>query len=113
MSSTPITREQRRTYVKRGAAWLTEIAPGWLDIVDLGILDINSIFNCVAGQVFRINPGYTAGYTYLRGLYFPEQDEAAEHGFSEFDAETWESEMPHQELQELWTEEIKELRAAA
>ncbi len=38
--------------VEDGAAWLDEARPGWADLVDLNILDLDDPRCCVLGQVF-------------------------------------------------------------
>jgi hypothetical protein len=38
--------------VAAGVAWLNEVEPGWMSLIDLDNLDVASIRRCVCGQVF-------------------------------------------------------------
>lgn len=37
--------------VQRGAAWLDEKIPGWEQQIDLDLLDVGSVENCILGQL--------------------------------------------------------------
>jgi hypothetical protein len=50
MSDTIPTAATER--VAAGAAWLDVAAPGWVDRIDPGTLDLSSDADCVLGQVF-------------------------------------------------------------
>lgn len=38
--------------VKKGAAWLDEMSPGWYKAIDLGRLDLSAYDHCALGQTF-------------------------------------------------------------
>ena len=42
---------EHETEVRRGMALLDEVCPGWIDMVDLDTLNINSCTDCVLGQL--------------------------------------------------------------
>ena len=46
---TELSIEER---VARGAAWLDRHEPGWVDDIDLDVLDIEDCSDCVLGQLF-------------------------------------------------------------
>jgi hypothetical protein len=37
--------------IERGCQYLDETAPGWLYLIDLGRLDMESFINCISGQL--------------------------------------------------------------
>ena len=50
--------------VERGAALLDEKQPGWLDIIDLDLLDISSRCGCVIGQLAGLTKASDRGLAY-------------------------------------------------
>jgi hypothetical protein len=60
--------------VAAGAAWLDEVEPGWMSLIDLDNLDVASVRRCVCGQVF--GPG---GFKRMEKTYG--KSWAWDHGF--------------------------------
>jgi hypothetical protein len=61
-------------YVAAGIAWLDQNGPAdWRSRVDLGTLDINSVDDCVLGQVFRNHDRYRNGYYYAVETFLDDQ----------------------------------------
>lgn len=50
-----------RERVELGMAWLDARHPGWLDVIDLDVLDVASPCRCLLGQVTGDFDLYTAG----------------------------------------------------
>jgi hypothetical protein len=64
--------------VERGAALMDEKRPGWLDVIDLGRLDIAVTCDCITGQ----QPG---GFTrVMNDLGIGHSAEAASYGFGAY-----------------------------
>lgn len=62
----PVPTEDHRLAVKKGAAWLDEVRPGWIDAIDVAQLDISSGACCILGQVFadEADEDWCSGYDY-------------------------------------------------
>lgn len=84
---------------ERGAALLDERRPGWWREIDLGTLDIDSVCNCIAGQL----GGYAETLQAL-GL-----DDGAEYDYG-FDGGSFAS---VQALTPAWRDLIEKRRAEA
>lgn len=67
--------------IELGAAWLDEVKPGWVDLVDLEKLYLGSCTRCVLGQLFAENEkdlnGFDMGHIILGGW----DSAVEEHGF--------------------------------
>lgn len=98
----------RSLAVERGAKLLDERHPDWVGEVNLDDLEMDSIFQCILGQIYG---SFAAGMEELFGeddLNIHDQL-AFEHGF---DAD-WVDEHDYHRFQELhaaWEEEIEERR---
>lgn len=83
--------DQARQAVAKGAALLDERNPGWRERINLGTLEIGSVYDCVLGQLYGEMDGYD-GYDVGKRLLFgrePYDDSyssyikvVAEHGFT-------------------------------
>ncbi|MEO3852595.1 hypothetical protein ABGB09_34095 [Streptomyces sp. B8F3] len=69
------TAEDYRERVERGAAFLDEKAPGWVDRIDLDTLDVASDHLCVTAQAVE------ATYYFALSLLEQSDDDAQELGF--------------------------------
>ena len=93
--------------VKRGAALLDRVSPGWYRRVNVDTLSMVDMEFCIAGQAFGLNDGnYGVASRYrdvMKGLDLNEDGEVL-HGFS--------SKQSHWVLLEhLWNAEIEERKA--
>ena len=52
MSSKPDLEASYRENVTRGAVWLDEKEPGWWERIDLERLDMDSLTDCIIGQLY-------------------------------------------------------------
>jgi len=50
MTADSTQRDLAASAAERGAAWLDEHIPGWLERIDLGRLDMASLYDCVLAQ---------------------------------------------------------------
>lgn len=78
MSSTQI-EVNVRPEVKRGAAWLDEVRPGWDKEIDLTKLELDSCADCVVGQLFGLTPRLRPARFYQENYGFDITDEV--YGF--------------------------------
>jgi hypothetical protein len=103
--------EEDRLAVKKGAYWLDQVYPEWLEAINLDYLNLQSEAHCVIGQVVSgpvIHPGYALMVEWLREVW-PLDDIDIwmhEHGFNltpdRF--ERWE------QLTQAWADYIEEHR---
>lgn len=63
--------------VDKGIAWLDKNKPGWVDIIDLKMLDVGHKRVCITGQLFG---DYFSKFL-DKGIMTP--DQAIKHGFNE------------------------------
>lgn len=96
--------------VAAGAAFLDEHEPGWVDLIDLGRLDLNHACNCVLGQAFAdesewANRCYDSGYDYARARFHLLRG-GADLGF-----DTADDYEPYEPLAAEWKRVIAERRA--
>ncbi|MFI6819753.1 hypothetical protein ACIBJE_02225 [Micromonospora sp. NPDC050187] len=47
----PVLTDELRSRVESGAAWLDLHHPGWHDLIDVDVLDLDDCYSCVLGQV--------------------------------------------------------------
>lgn len=66
-------------YVARGAELLDEKRPGWFEGISLRALAIESMSNCVLGQVYG---GYFFGLVHLFGETSGSDEDRWSHGFT-------------------------------
>lgn len=105
-----LTIEQQR--VSNGVALLDEHKPGWRDLVNVNTLDIESLENCILGQVFG---GYIKGASAL-GISSAECYNATEvqssYGFDispeEYQKDDVTQQLIFMELEEEWVARITE-----
>ena len=99
--------------VKLGAAWLDVRKPGWFDLVDLAVLNMDDTDSCVAGQVFASEAErgmLPDGYWYARQILWeesPKEDAyspVCRYGFVPTDTELF---------SDLWTAEIEARRTVS
>lgn len=103
------TIEQR---VSNGVALLDEHQPGWRDLVNVEILDIESLGDCILGQVYG---GYIAGASAL-GISSADVADAttvqSTYGFDisqeEYAKDFVTQQLIFAELEEEWTKRITE-----
>jgi hypothetical protein len=105
-----MTMETMTERVVRGAALLDERMPGWEAKIDLDRLDLDSVWECVLGQLYGQDPnwnGYDRGKLVLGGMDIAT---AADHGFSQGETGTTYGE--YRELTNAWCDLILSRRAA-
>lgn len=87
--------------VQRGAEFLDEHRPGWVDEIDVQCLDIGNPFNCIVGQ---LEGGWSDG---LESLGLTEED-SVRLGFDAPDGPWMAYDLD--ELTELWVNLINDRR---
>jgi hypothetical protein len=95
--------EQIRERVERGAKFLDEQMPEWIDEIDLNTLALRSPCRCVLGQLFG---DYSEGVDAL-DLDFPDEEDRGFHIAFDETRSRWE------ELTEAWKSLILARRQAA
>jgi hypothetical protein len=94
-----------RESVTRGADWLDDVYPEWLDRVDLDYLSVASSVWCVVGQAFRPTHDSCDGFKLLltmMGYDYRQHDQwLAAHGFTG---------VCYGALTDTWREEIQSRR---
>lgn len=66
------TKISLKARVKRGAAFLDRIHPGWREHVDTSRLNLVSPHSCVLGQVYRVvKPGQPTGWSNVKDHFKP------------------------------------------
>lgn len=53
----------------RAALLLDEVAPGWMDHIDLDSLDMMSVDRCIIGQLVGVHPFFQGRHDYTQALY--------------------------------------------
>jgi hypothetical protein len=89
-----ISRAELQERVDRGVAYMNDVKPGWVEMIDLKTFNLFSSTDCVIGQVF----GTYCGHVKDRGIDF---DDWVEMGFSSIEPEL---------SQQVWVETIRALQ---
>ncbi len=93
--------------VQRGAEFLDERIPGWVDRIDTGSLDISSSVNCILGQLYSGRRTDVSPYLDHRNELGLSIAESASMGFASSSTEV------SQQLDREWTRVISNCRIAA
>lgn len=113
---TPLQRakEMLRPNVERGARWLDEVKPGWVDLIDLDTLNLEDPCFCICGQAFFAEASAHSidsydGFAVAERLLRDAGSHAADYGFGDavegvVSADVWRA------LDELWVELIRARR---
>ena len=67
--------------VARGVLWLDHMHEGWVDKIDLDLLNLNSVYNCILGQMTGSH------YWHAMGTLVGINDHAADMGFNVYNDE--------------------------
>lgn len=74
--------------VRRGCILLDAMSSGWMDHIDLDLLDLESTTRCVLGQAYAENPGGIPGYDWQVKAYMESFAlDPATYGFDLTDAQ--------------------------
>lgn len=92
--------ETLESYVSAGVVALDTITPGWVDKVNLEILDVASPFMCVLGQVYG---SFSSGATHFIVSHLWSDKFLSTHGFAAASED-------YPEVTAIWARKIEELR---
>ena len=109
----PIISEDMKLAARKGAVWLDQNYPEWVNTVDLGELNMLSCYRCVIGQVVGdyydlVRRGHESDLE-SESAYMSEEW-AEEHGFvtARFLGDYDEVLHEYKKLETVWTDEVKQ-----